>query len=155
MGVDAVDRAVLARRLARVALPVLKRVPLLLSIYLNADGVDLSRGDQLVKTIDDPVPYINRQIARWIRKKDLVVGGVNVTEGLAQVTTPLMVVLANKDGIVPVKTAMSAVDAMGSAQSTVLEVGDPERWVAHADLFIGEGSQERVFEPMSRWLREA
>jgi pimeloyl-ACP methyl ester carboxylesterase len=143
------------RRLARVALPLLKRVPALLSIYLNADGVDLSRGDQLVQTIDDPVPYINRQIARWIRQKDLVVGGVNVTEGLAEVTTPLMVVLANKDGIVPVKTAMSAVDAMGGNESTVLEVGDPERWMAHADLFIGEGAQERVFEPMSRWLREA
>jgi len=143
------------RRLARMALPVLKRVPALLSIYMNSDEVDLTQADQLVQTIDDPVPYINRQIARWIRHKDLVVDGVNVTQGLSAVDTPVMVVLANKDGIVPIPTAMSVVDAMGQDRVTVLEVGDPVRWAAHADLFIGEGVQERVFEPMLQWLRSA
>jgi len=142
------------RKLARVALPLLKRMPALLSIYMNADEVDLTQADQLVQTVDDPVPWINRQIARWIRHKDLVVDGVNVTEGLGAVDTPVMVVLANKDGIVPVPAAMSVADAIGRDQVTVLEVGDPVRWAAHADLFIGEGAQERVFAPMSAWLRE-
>ncbi len=143
------------RRLARVALPVLKRIPALLSIYMNADEIDLTQAGQLVQTIDDPVPYINRQVARWIRQKDLVVNGVNVTQGLSAVDTPLMVVLANKDGIVPIPAAMSAVEAVGHDRVTVLEVGDSVRWAAHADLFIGEGAQERVFEPMSKWLRSA
>ena len=42
---------------------------------------------------------------------------------------------------------------MGSKQTTVLEVGEPERWVAHVNLGIGEGSQERMCAPMSKWPR--
>ena len=89
----------------------------------------------------------------WIKQKDLVVGGLNVTEGLAEVRTPTLVILANKDGIVPVATARSVVDAIGTDAVQVREVGDAVRWAAHADLFIGEGADKRVFEPMVRFLR--
>lgn len=140
------------RRLARAALPLLSRAPGLLSIYMNAHEIDLSRGDQLVKTMEDPVPYINRQMARWVKRKDLVVRGVNASEALPGADVDVLCILANKDGIVPVEAARSVVDIMGPRRVEVLEVGTPERWYAHADLFIGPQAEAEVFEPMRAFL---
>ena len=140
------------RAMARCALPIVKHVPPLLSIYMNARRVDLSRPDLLVNTVDDPVPYINRQVARWVRDRDLVVRGLNITEGMRRVDLPVLVVLANRDGIVPAATARSVADLMPAHRVQVLEVGEGERWYAHADLFIGVDARRQVFEPMSAWL---
>jgi len=87
------------QQLARVLFPLLARVPGLLSLYMNAEHVDLSKADQLVRTVDDPQPLVNHNIARWIQKRDMVLRGINVTEALAQVDIPLLVVLANRDGL--------------------------------------------------------
>ncbi|MCK6504610.1 alpha/beta hydrolase [Myxococcota bacterium] len=141
------------RALARRALPLVRHVPPLLSIYMNARRVDLSRPDLLVNTVDDPVPYINRQVARWVRDRDLVVRGLNVTEGMRRVDLPVLVVLANRDGIVPAATARSVADLLPEHRVTVLEVGEGDRWYAHADLFIGAEARREVFEPMAAWLR--
>ncbi len=140
------------RRLARLALPLVRRVPALLSIYMNAGQVDLTAADQLVNTVDNPVPYINRQIARWIRDRDLVIRGLNITEALGPVKLPVLCVLANADGIVPVEAVLSAQRAMPDASVDVLRVGDETNWYAHADLFIAHGARDRVFEPMRAWL---
>lgn len=143
------------RALARAALPFLKRTPALLSLYMNANRIDLSRGDKLVNTVDDPVPYINRQIAHWMKNQDLVVGGLNITEALGRLAGPeVLCILANADGIVPPAAARSVEGAIGADRVTVLEVGTTERWYAHADLFIGEDCQRDVFEPMCAWLEE-
>lgn len=140
------------RALARAALPLVKHAPGLLSIYMNARQIDLSRADELVKTVEDPVPYINRQVARWVRAKDLVVRGVNTTEALRGLDLDVLCVLANEDGIVPAAAARSVRGIVGPGRVEVLEVGTPERWYAHADLFIGPQAQGEVFEPMRRWL---
>jgi len=142
-----------SRTLARVALPVLKQVPALLGLYMNADRIDLTRADRIVNTVEDPVPFINRQMARWIRSGDLRVGGVNVSDALPDVEGPeLLCVLANGDGIVPPAVARSVQDILGAGRVDLLEVGDDAHWYAHADLFIGESCQEDVFEPMRAWL---
>ena len=47
------------------------------------------------------------------RRGDLVVSDVNVTNALARIDIPLLVVLSNKDGIVPPQTALSVCDAWG------------------------------------------
>ncbi len=140
------------RRFARAALPFAKRVPSLLSIYMNAGSIDLSRADQLVNTTDDPVPHINRQIALWLRQRDLVMRGVNVSEALTGMDLPVLCVLANRDGIVPPAAALSVQKVM--TQVDVLEVGTPEDWYAHADLFINRGAEGAVFAPMAEWLGE-
>jgi len=141
------------RLLARAALPLLVRVPSLLGLYMNADRIDLSRADQLVNTVEDPVPFINRQVARWIKAGDLIVGGVNVTHALPRVVGPdVLCVLANRDGIVPPAAARSVETILGADRVHVLEVGEDDAWYAHADLFIGDSCQQDVFEPMRAWL---
>lgn len=140
------------RALARRVLPLLRHAPSLLSIYMNARRVDLSHPEILVQTIDNPVPYINRQVARWVQDRDLVVGGLNVTEGLRQVDLPVLVVLANRDGIVPAATARSISEVLPPGRVDLLEVGQGHNWYAHADLFIGVDAARTVFEPMAKWL---
>ena len=143
------------RRLAGRVLPlVAARAPGLLSIYMNTSIVDLSRADELVKTVEDPIPKLNSEIARWFKSGDLVVDGVNVTEALRQVDRPLLCVVANRDGIVPPAAAKSALSVMGSRERRELPVGDDETWFAHADLFISRHAQQRVFAPLADWLLE-
>lgn len=142
------------RRLAQAALPLLVRVPSLLGLYMNASEVDLSAAGELVKTVEDPIPRINEEIATWVRDRDLWLRGVEVTSGLGRARdVEALCVLANRDGIVPPAAARSVVQALGAQRVEVLEVGDPVRWHAHADLFVGHDSRTRVFEPLSRWLR--
>jgi pimeloyl-ACP methyl ester carboxylesterase len=140
------------RALARGALPLVKHAPSLLSLYMNAHQVDLSQADQLVRTVEDPVPYINRQVARWVQDKDLVVRGVNTSQALKGLDLDLLCILANRDGIVPAAAARSVASILGPERVDVLEVGDAKRWYAHADLFIGPQAQQEVFEPLRAWL---
>ncbi len=140
------------RRLARVALPIATRLPQLLSIYMNTDGIDLSRGDQLVRTVDDPHSHLNVQIVHWIRTGKLLVGQTNVAEALASVDLPLLNIFANADGIVPPAAARTIAAHLGSTDVQHLEVGDAGAWFAHADMFINDQAEARVFEPMARWL---
>lgn len=141
------------RSMAGLVLPMIAaRAPRLLSIYMNTSIVDLSRADELVKTVEDPIPKLNSEIARWFKSGDLMVGGVNVTEALRGIDRPLLCVVANRDGIVPPAAARSALDVIGSEHKEELGVGDDETWFAHADLFISRLAQERVFTPLAEWL---
>lgn len=141
------------RTIARRFLPLVKHVPGLLSIYMNADDVDLSAADQLVNTVDDPVPYINRQVARWVRQKDLVVAGVNTTTALRGLRLPILSIYANADGVVPPDAACSVADVVGGDLVTTLQAGNEAHWFAHADMFVNPRAAEWVFEPMRSWLR--
>jgi pimeloyl-ACP methyl ester carboxylesterase len=143
------------RRLAELGLPLLaKRVPWVLSIYLNPEITDVSAARQLVRTVEDPRRRINRQIAHWVRDRDLKVRGVNIAESLGKITRPLLCVVASADGIVPRATAAYPFAQVGSSIRRVLEVGNEELRVAHADLFISRPAHERVFAPVARWLAE-
>lgn len=140
-----------ARALAARVVPLLKHAPFALSMYMNAGHVDLSAASELVRTVEDPHPAVNRDIAAWMRAKDLVVGGTNVTTALREERGPLLVVLANRDGIVPASVARSAAHAWGGEVS-ILEIGTPDDWYAHADLFVGNDAPRVVFDPIARWL---
>jgi len=141
------------RRLAGTALPFLARAPRLLSIYMNAAHVDLSCAAELAKTVEDAHPRTNHDIARWISARDMILRGVNVTEALARQQVPLLVVIGNRDGIVPERSALSVLDAWGGRDIEVLRVGTPDDWYAHADLFIGDDAPSVVFDPIATWLR--
>ncbi len=143
------------RRLAGLALPLLARhLPWVLSIYMNAEITDTSAAGEMVRTVEDPNRHVNRQIACWIRDRDLTLSGVNISEGLRSVTAPLLCVSATGDGIVPRRTAEFPFLAVSSPEKKLLEVGTPELAMAHADLFISSEAQIRVFEPIAAWLQD-
>ena len=143
------------RRLARIALPLITKIaPSLLSVYLNERSTDLSQAEKLVQTVEDPHPIINREIAEWIKRGDLVVRGVNVSKKLPELTHPFFCVVANDDGIVLPATSRHTYDVIGSEKKELLVVGDPEQPIAHADLFLFTGAQERVFAPIADFLLE-
>lgn len=142
------------QRFASLAFPLLVKIPDLLSIYMNARNVDLSDARTLTRTVEDPHPRVNKDIAHWIRSRDMVLRGVNVTQALRQVEHPLLVVLSNRDGIVPPSAALSVLDAWGGRNVEVLRVGDAQNWYAHADLFIGNEAPKRVFQPIAEWLHK-
>jgi pimeloyl-ACP methyl ester carboxylesterase len=139
------------RALAARALPLLARTPIL-SIYMNTANVDLTHAAQLVQTVDDPHPRVNRDIALWVRARDMVLRGVNVTDAMRKVDNPLLLVVSNRDGIVPESTAVYAAEVWGGTDVDVLRVGDDDVWYAHADLFVGDEAPEKVFTPIAEWL---
>ena len=106
----------------------------------------------MVKTVEDPNRFVNRQIAEWVRARDLVLGGVNIAEGLSRVVAPYMCVLANKDGIVPRQTALFPDTQVRSRERQLLEVGSEDLRMAHADMFISSAAQDHVFRPIADWL---
>jgi pimeloyl-ACP methyl ester carboxylesterase len=139
------------RKMAGFALPHLVRfLPSVLSIYMNADITDVSA--EMVKTVEDPNRHINREIAHWIGAKDLIVRGKNLSEEIRRLQNPLLCVLARGDGIVPRRTAEFPYLVAASPVKQLLEVGTPERAMAHADLFVSNGAQEGVFAPIAAWL---
>jgi alpha-beta hydrolase superfamily lysophospholipase len=143
------------RRLARAALPVIARTaPGLLSRYLNVQSTDISNADEMVRTVEDPNPVMNRQIATWIVKRELTVRGVNVSRELPRMKLPFLDVIGLQDGIVPPATSRTIYEAIGSTDKALLEVGDEGTPMAHADLFLARRAPELVFEPVARWLRE-
>jgi pimeloyl-ACP methyl ester carboxylesterase len=142
------------RTLARYALPVLAKVPSILGVYLNPAITDVSRAHELVQTVEDPIPQVNREIAEWIRDRDLTLRGVNVTEAAAGLANPLLCVVAMGDGIVPPETASAPYRLSRARSKRVLEVGDPSTRIAHADLFISNDAHRIVFDPVAHWLGE-
>lgn len=140
------------RFLARKFLPIVRNVPPLLNIYMNARDIDLRDAEILANTVDDPVPSLNAEIARWVRQRDLTIGRVNVTDAMGDVDIPLLCIAANRDGIVPPSTALSAAEHWGGSDITRHIAGDATRWFAHADLFINRRARQQVFEPLVAWL---
>ncbi len=140
------------RKMLQLALPALKRVPKFLHLYMHPEIIDISRMGEMLQSVEDPNPVLNREIAEWIGSRDLYVNGINITDGLAAAKNPLLIVLANADGIVPEQTTLSAYHTMASPVKDVLRVGDETLPVAHADLFISDISHEWVFDPLADWL---
>lgn len=141
------------RALVDKAFPFLVKVPQLLSLYMNHATIDITRMREMVQTVEDPSPRVNRDLATWIRKGDLFLEGVNVTRALRHVEIPLLLVLSNRDGIVPRKSTESVIDAWGGEDLEVLVAGDDDNWYAHANLFIADDCPSLVFTPIIHWLR--
>ena len=140
------------RHLASVALPALTRAPWLLSVYLHPGIVDMSQARQLIKTVENPNRHVNRDIARWVKDRDLVIDGKNVSEHMAALRNPLLTVIANADGIVPRKTVVWPHEHIGSSRRDLLEVGSATLPIAHADMFVSDHAPKLVFEPLADWL---
>jgi len=143
------------RKIAELALPVLaRRTPWLLSVYMNPEITDVSAVRELVRTVEDPNRHINRQMAEWIQRRDLVVRGVNISEAIAALDNPFLCVVANGDGVVPRETAAFPFHKLRSPRKKLLEVGTDTIAMAHADLFISREAHERVFAPLADWLAQ-
>jgi pimeloyl-ACP methyl ester carboxylesterase len=140
------------RRAAAHALPVLAKLPWLLKIYIHPDQVDLSTPGRLAATVDDPVPAINAQIARWMGEVDLHLGGVNVSDGMARFRGPILCMVANRDGVVPRAVAESVLSCVRSEVRDLLVAGTTEQPFAHADMYVNRHAQQLVYEPLAAWL---
>lgn len=141
------------RQAINVAMPLLRRAPGALSMYMNARQIDLRKSKLLTPTVDDPIPRLNRQIALWLRRQDLVVKGLNIPLALKRLgPLPMLCLLANRDGVVPPEAALSVLEVRPPAQVEVVIAGDEDTWFAHADLFIAPKAYEWVFAPMISWL---
>ena len=139
------------KELLRVVFPLVVRSRLL-KIYLHKEMVDLRHRNILLETVEDPHPSINQEIAHWIKTKDLMLDGKNLTDEFRQFKNPLLCVLANSDGIVPPLTALSAHEVASSKTKETLLVGTDHIRFAHADLFVSDYCHEMVFRPIANWL---
>ncbi|HEX5036127.1 MAG TPA: alpha/beta fold hydrolase [bacterium] len=139
------------RTLLRILAPFFMDSPLL-KLYLHREIVDLKNKDVLLETVEDPNRFVNREIAQWIRNKDLMIDRKNVTQEFRKSKNPLLCVVANADGIVPPMTALSAEETSGSKVKETLVVGTDRLRFAHADLFISNHSHDLVFKPTADWL---
>lgn len=143
------------RAAAQVLLPQVARLaPGLLRMYLNPDIVDLGAAREMTRTVEDPNRHVNREIALWIKARDLVARGTNLSEAIARMPEPLLVVIANGDGIVPRETAEFLLSASTANITSRLDVGTAELRMAHADMFVSNHAQERVFRPIAGWLAD-
>jgi alpha-beta hydrolase superfamily lysophospholipase len=140
------------RKLAGVALPALKHAPWILSMYLHPDIVDLSQAEQLVQTVENPNRHVNREVAEWLRSRDLILNGVNVSERVRALKTPLLTVIANADGIVPRESVLWPHMNAASERRDLLEVGTYSIPLAHADMFVSRHAPDMVFTPLADWL---
>jgi pimeloyl-ACP methyl ester carboxylesterase len=143
------------QRLAEALLPrVVRHAPWLLRSYLNPEITELGAAGEMVKVVEKACRRINREIAAWVRDRDLVLRGVNVSERLSSIVRPLLCVVANNDGLVPRETAEFPYWRIGSRSKRLLEVGTRDIAIGHADLFLSREAHGRVFEPIARWLMD-
>lgn len=133
-------------------LPLIARVPRLISLYLHPQMVDLRHPERLFLSVSDLLPQLNEEMACWMAQGDLVFEGVNVTEAFWRTELPLLCVVGTGDGVVPEASALSACRRARPAPCEVLRVGDAERPYAHADLFVARDAPRDVFVPVARWL---
>lgn len=141
------------RQMLGLAFPLLSRIRPIISLYMNPSTIDTTRMDIMTRTVEDPDPLVNRDLAHWMRHGDMKLSGVNITDAMRRMDLPLLVVIPNKDGIVPPSSAEFAAKVWGGPDVEVLRVGDDVNWFAHANLFIADDAPSLVFEPMIRWLR--
>jgi pimeloyl-ACP methyl ester carboxylesterase len=140
------------RKLARVVMPALKRAPWLLSMYIHPDIVDMSQADKLIQTVENPNRHVNRDIAEWLKNKDLVIGNVNVCDRVRTMRVPLLTVVANADGIVPRESVLWPHLNIAATRRDLLEVGTYSIPMAHADMFVSRHAPDMVFKPLAEWL---
>ena len=138
--------------LLRAGAGLLQRAPLLLAPYMNTAHVDLTDVHQMLETVEDPYPLVNRDIALWLQKGDLVIDGINITDAMRAQQRPLLLVVANRDGIVSEMDVLSVTSVWGGSDLQVMRVGDEQDWYAHADLFVGDDAPRVVFAPVAEWL---
>lgn len=143
------------RRAAELLLPhVVRHAPWLLRNYLNPKITDTGAPREIARVMERSCRRINRELADWVRRRDLHVRGENVSERLSAVDRPLLCVVANKDALVPRETAEFPYRQVASRDRRLLEVGTREIAMGHADLFLSREAHGRVFAPIARWLAE-
>ncbi len=140
------------RQLARLALPLVLRMPRLISIYLHPEIVDTKDPESLLKAIENPNCLLNYQLAYWVKNEELFIEGKSFTSLMQKVSNPILCVLSNADGIVSRENALAVLDAASSEVKDYFVAGDENIKMAHADLFVSDYCKQMVFEPMTNWL---
>lgn len=143
------------RAMAGVALPALaKYAPWALKLYMNPDATDLRFAEEMLPTVEDPSRHVNGEIAQWMRDKDLIINGRNLSEDAARYDQELCTVYANGDGIVPKETATFVHHTAHRAKKTLVKAGDRALPYSHADLFVARDAELQVFGPVLAFLNQ-
>lgn len=144
------------RKAVRKVIPHMLKFPKLLEMYLHADIVNTSNMHKMLETVETPSRFINQEIGYWMKSKDMMVDGKNLTVRFGRVKKNLICILANSDGVVPMPTALSAYENIGTPDKhkEILVVGTEDLRFAHADLFVSDFSQQMVFEPLAAHLKK-
>jgi len=140
-----------SKELARLFLPYISKTPLL-SIYLHSEHIDMTKVDEFTQTVEDPNRFINAEISLWMKNRDLIYMGKNITEEFRKYSKPLLCLIANSDGIVPPETVRFPLSIASSKIKDELVIGNEKIRFAHADLYISRYAQKMFFEPFSNWL---
>jgi pimeloyl-ACP methyl ester carboxylesterase len=141
-----------SRAIAGFLLPKVIKIPHLLDLYIHGSHADMTHVEKLVQTVEDPIRQVNREIAVWAKKRDLIIDGTNISLGMKKFKNPVLCVVANADGIVPPKTALSLLDLVSSDVRDSFTVGTKQIPFAHADLYLSNHAEEMHFKPVAEWL---
>ncbi|MDP3275400.1 MAG: alpha/beta fold hydrolase [Deltaproteobacteria bacterium] len=143
------------RQMAKLALPTIAKVaPWALKLYLNPDATDLGNAAEMIHTVEDPSRHVNREMAHWIRRGDLLVNGRTLADDVARFDAPLATFFANGDGIVPAQTATFAHGHARSTEKLLVRAGSDSLPYSHADLFVARDARQQVFEPLVDFLNK-
>lgn len=142
------------RRVARAALPHLARLaPRALALYINGKSTNIGAPEILTRTVEDPSQRLTREIARWVKARELTVRGINVSRALRRMHYPFLGVVAAHDGIVPPETSSLIFESLGSRKKTIRTVGSFAVPVGHADLFLFKHAHDEVYDPVAEFLK--
>ncbi len=139
-----------SRGLARRGLPWARRLGVgPLGFYLHTDRLEPAAAKALPQAVVDPGPALVRAVHRWVKQGEPRVGDEPLIPRLAHVSTPLLLITGDADGIAPTRCCTPVLQAWGGETAHHEADGD---W-GHVDLFVSRGHHEQVLAPMLSWLR--
>jgi pimeloyl-ACP methyl ester carboxylesterase len=121
----------------------------------NCDLGDLARISRVA--IDDVPSAINLQMIEWYFEKRMTThyGTVDVVEGLARSTTPLMVVAGATDRLTALADVRVAYDRSGATSKELVICGREHGFSAdygHIDMVFGKKAHLEVFPRIRDWF---
>lgn len=130
-------------RITRAVRPWNYRTPMLRAVMANSFG-DVPTG-------------VTMQFIRWINEGrfDSNDGRRDYDAGLANIRTPLLVIVGSRDRLAPANVARHAFHQTGSEEKEFLEVGRATgagREYDHLDLVLGEHAPDEVFPAAVEWV---
>jgi len=118
-------------------------VPLLRSLMLTA--------------VDDLPASLLREFARWYETKTMNdrYGMFDMVEHLERITTPLLVIAGNKDGLTPARDLEHVYKRVASSDKVFRIIGKDHGFAhdySHADLILGLHAPQEVYPLVLQWL---
>ncbi|HOV61525.1 MAG TPA: alpha/beta hydrolase [Candidatus Hydrogenedentes bacterium] len=111
----------------------------------------------LYSMLDDPAPEVHRQILRWTRDGQIILGrgAVNVTRDYPKIGVPLLAFFAARDPFVSMTQADGFMASIQSRDKKMVVCGRAQGFFEdynHCDLAFSVRGEEEIFQPIAEWL---